>query len=131
MLLKSLFHRVFRTRRRRNPIVSHKPKFFRPVFDALERRDLPSISILTLNLSGAPATQVSLSATFSDDGPGPQSEYSGDINWGDGTDTPAMISATPWPGEGFGGQAGGFHTYAQEGSFIISLTISGSLMDTA
>jgi PKD repeat protein len=59
-------------------------------------------------------------ATFTDpDTAAPPSEYSASINWGDGTTSAGTVS-----GSGGNFSVAGTHTYAEEGSHTISVTIT-------
>jgi glycosyltransferase involved in cell wall biosynthesis len=80
----------------------------------------------TVSLSGGaePSTPATLSATFRDANPGaPTSDFSGTVNWGDGTTTTftsADVSATG--GGSF--TVGGSHVYAGEGRYSATVTIN-------
>ncbi|HET9188909.1 MAG TPA: hypothetical protein VFN80_13170, partial [Acidothermaceae bacterium] len=60
-------------------------------------------------------------ATFTDANPNaPLSDFSASIDWGDGTTSDGTVSAT----SGGGFSVAGGHTYAEEGSYTISVTIN-------
>ena len=97
----------------------------------------PSVSIIlsqTVNPAPLVANGVTISATegasvsgvvahFTDNDPGSiASDYAATIDWGDGTTSTAVIVSNS--GGGFDVQ--GTHTYAEEGSFHLSITIVDS-----
>jgi hypothetical protein len=73
------------------------------------------------NMTGTEGTSISGTvATFSDaDSGASASEYSATINWGDGKTSTGTISGTPSQFK-----VTGSHTYAEEGSFTITVTIT-------
>ena len=76
-------------------------------------------------------TAATLSATFSDANlNAPASDFSGTINWGDGT---ALASFTSGAVSGGGGSftVSGSHTYAEEGTYIPKVTINDDGGSTA
>ena len=86
---------------------------------------------------GVPYTGVV--ATFTDDAPDPNvGDYSATINWGDGTSTIGVITATNSAGQSFavtdGGVNGVLHTYASattgQEPFVVTVTITKVATDT-
>jgi hypothetical protein len=93
-----------------------------------------SLTAGTLSASGGVegVSPTSLSATFSDANHGaPTSDFSGAINWGDGHTTAFTSSAVAGTGGSY--TVGGSHQYAEEGNYLITLTINdvGSSTTTA
>jgi PKD repeat protein len=105
---RSWLKRTFSTARRK-PRARPRPTY-RPRVEDLEVRWVPSINLTTSPISateGASATVMV--ATFTDTTPSLATDYTGTVDWGDGTTTAAMISA-------LGGNftVTGTHTFAEE-----------------
>ena len=100
----------------------------------------PAMSSGTLNAAGgvAQATATNLSAAFTDANPlAPASEFSGTINWGDGTAGDPDV--TPFKNDAVSGSDGSYivsdsHQYAETGQYSIKVTIDdvggGSTIDS-
>ncbi len=76
-------------------------------------------------------TAATLSATFTDANTGaPASDFSGTIDWGDGTATQSFASSAV-SGGGGSYTVGGSHTYAEDGSYTPTVTINDDGGSTA
>jgi hypothetical protein len=104
------------------------PRVFNNVVDIGAYELSPDISatgVLVTGTEGSPDVGVEV-ATFSDRlGNGPAGNYSAVINWGDGATTPGTIGTTA-----NGLAVLGNHTYAAEGLFIVSVTITNNTRPT-
>ena len=80
---------------------------------------------VTLSAGGVEGvTPTTLSATFSDANTGaPNTDFSGTIDWGDGTSTQFMSSAVT-AGGGGNFTVGGSHQYLEEGTYTTTVTIN-------
>jgi uncharacterized repeat protein (TIGR01451 family) len=85
---------------------------------------ISGVSLSPMALSGS-ATEGSvyagLSDTFTDASPDPASAFSAMVDWGDGTQSAATVTAT---GPGAFSITSAGHTWAQEGSFPVAITLS-------
>jgi dipeptidyl aminopeptidase/acylaminoacyl peptidase len=83
----------------------------------------PALHITRIAARANDERQAAAGVTFTDDDPaGNLSQYSGTIAWGDGSTTTIPKNFfTTIPGGGFA--AGGLHTYAQPGSYVVTVTI--------
>jgi hypothetical protein len=89
----------------------------------------PTGGFLVTGVEGADAGSQTV-ATFTDPGGAEvASDYSASINWGDGT--PATIGTITGPGVGGVFTVTADHTYGEEGSFPISVTLSHETASTA
>jgi hypothetical protein len=91
-----------------------------------------TVNDASLTSTGAPVSAVEGTAfsnvpvaTFTDSNPlGTASDFSATITWGDGSTSPGSIVAVSGNAQGAVFQVRGSHTYAEQGSFAISVAIS-------
>jgi uncharacterized protein (TIGR03118 family) len=112
----------------------------RPTVDCLEERRLMASSLTTFSVPISPApvegaSFTSVVARFTDaDKNTDPNQYSATINWGDGHTSTGSVAVDPKPNNGF--DVSGTHTFAEEGSFPVSVQItdkdgdSGSVQTT-
>jgi len=87
----------------------------------------PALHITRISAAANHDRQAAAGVTFTDDDPvGNLSQYSGTIAWGDGSTTniPKKLFAKIPPFLGGGFAAGSLHTYAQPGSYVVTVTIN-------
>jgi len=87
----------------------------------------PALHITRISAAANHDRQAAAGVTFTDDDPaGNLSQYSGTIAWGDGSTTsiPKKLFAKIPPLLGGGFAAGSLHTYAQPGSYVVTVTIN-------
>ena len=87
----------------------------------------PALHITRISAAANHQRQAAAGVTFTDDDPaGNLSQYSGTIAWGDGSTTniPKKLFAKIPPLLGGGFAAGSLHTYAQPGSYVVTVTIN-------
>jgi hypothetical protein len=127
MMPSARFFRDLFTRRPRRAVTSHKQREYRPQFDMLEDRWLPSItlSFSSTPLPEPPGTPVSLSLSFSDQDPTHQASYAATVDWGDGTSSTLAVT-TDYTGDLVLGSVAGNHAYAQDGTYSFVLTVTGN-----